>query len=218
MTIGTNKCNYDPMISESISIGFGTKQSPFESHVGWFNSVGIHINDGKVRNNSIHTSTKISEKCIPGDNIGSGLIFINPNLGKVFFTVNGKLVYTSEPFILYTPYFPMIGYDYSHSIKLNFSNKKFMFDIKKIIFEYSSNIISTENLFIEDYNDTPFKNSISKLKPRPIVTTFTLPSLSDLPTTLNENIILNENLVSNSIMTSESINNSIFVFTNPFIN
>jgi hypothetical protein len=50
------------------------------------------------------------------------------------------------------PYFPIIGYDHSHSIEMNFSSKPFVYDIKKLILKNSDNVISTENTFISDYD------------------------------------------------------------------
>ena len=56
--------------------------------------------------------------------------------------------------------FPIIGYDHPNSIQVNFSNNKFKFDLKKMLANHSSQIISTENSFIKDYDISLFLNEL----------------------------------------------------------
>lgn len=156
-----DKVNQQSWQDECISIGFGHKNTLFESHVGWYDgSIGFHSDDGSIRRNCIDNSaTKISKPWLQGDVVGAGLIYINKNIVKPFFTLNGKLIYTYDDLIVINkPFFPMIGYDHSHSIEVNFSNTKFSFDIKTLIDEYSYYNISTNNSFIENYNVNLYLN------------------------------------------------------------
>ena len=128
---------------ECISVGFGSKDVAFDSHVGWFNnSIGFHSDDGSVRFNNCEESAAYSPLWKLNDIIGAGIIYSAKNTIIPFFTFNGKLIYTHKnPIIIKTPYYPIIGYDHSHSIKVNFSNKKFKFNIKQLINTHSNFII-----------------------------------------------------------------------------
>ncbi len=165
--------NQEPWDGECVSIGFGNKNTTFESHVGWYdNSVGFHSDDGTIRFNEAEFPSKAYTNVWgPGDVAGAGIIYVGKNEFKPFFTFNGKLVYMAGKTIqMKFPYFPMIGYDHSHSIELNFSSKPFKYDIKKLILKNSENVISSENTFIIDYdighilNESPVINNFSSTK------------------------------------------------------
>lgn len=152
---------------ECISIGFGTREIPFESHTGWHkNSIGYHSDDGIIRlNNNI---IKKSKKWTVGDTVGAGIIYISKNLIVPFFTFNGKLIYKNTKITnINTLFFPMIGYDHSYSFSTNFSTQQFKFDIKNLINQYSNCVISTNNDFyinknVADYfNFPPIQNSMN---------------------------------------------------------
>lgn len=149
------KENMTPWAGECISIGFGNKNTSFHTHVGWSSeSIGFHSDDGTIRFNESHQVSKVhSDIWKPGDVAGAGIIYVSKNEIKPFFTFNGKLIYMSGKTIqMKWPYFPMIGYDHSHSIEMNFSTKPFVYDIKKLILKNSDNVISSENSFICDYD------------------------------------------------------------------
>ncbi len=153
--------------SPCVSIGFGTKLTPFDSHVGWYaNSVGYHSDDGTVRvNQSDKSANKVSKNWAPGDIGGAGVIWFGENKVKYFFTLNGKVIWMSnEVFELSQNIFPIIGYDHPNSIQVNFSNNKFKFDLKKMIANHSSQIISTENSFIDGYDIGVFLNEFPSVK------------------------------------------------------
>ena len=152
--------------SECVSIGFATNDNPINSHVGWFaNSIGYHSDDGTVRYNNNKGAPIVSRACTTNDTMGAGMIYMNKNIVKYFFTLNGKVIYTSSiPIIMSKPYFPAIGYDHSHSIKVNFSTSEFKFNLKNFIVENNSNIINmNESLektkFFSDKSNTNFFNS-----------------------------------------------------------
>ena len=150
-----NKQNISPWIAECISIGFGHKNTHFHNHVGWSNeSIGFHSDDGTIRYNEAGQVSKVhSDIWKPNDVAGAGIIYISKNEIKPFFTLNGKLIYMMGKTIqMKFPYFPMIGYDHSHSIEINFSSKPFVYDIKKLILKNSDNVISSDNTFIIDYD------------------------------------------------------------------
>ena len=66
----------------------------------------------------------------------------------------------------------MINYNYSYALDINFSKKKFKFDIQYLISQYSNNIISTKNSFAKkikysscnNLNINEYINSIPKKK------------------------------------------------------
>lgn len=148
--------------SNDITVGYGSRSIPYKSHVGYHpNSFGYSLNTGAVTyynkkkieppNSFDHNPIciKLRNSWAPGDTIGAGVIYIDTNVIKPFFTYNGSLIYEFENNILLTEYIlPMIGYDFPYSINLNFSNQKFKFDIKSMIDKYSNNIISTNNSFM----------------------------------------------------------------------
>ncbi len=157
-TVNIQNNNWDNTsgwFNECISIGFANKNTPFKTHIGWCgDSFGYHSDDGTVRyNNSDASAIKISLSWQPGDTAGAGIIYVGANKIKPFFTLNGKLVYQyNNPIDISNPIFPAIGYDHSHSIKLNFSTEKFKFKLKKFIQSNSDIVISTKNSFIENYD------------------------------------------------------------------
>lgn len=155
--------NYDLWVDNSpcVSVGFGDKNTRFNSHVGWYDdSVGFHSDDGTIRRNITNNKgIVVCKPSEPGDTIGTGILFCGLNQIKPFFTLNGKLVHIyNKPFEINSPYFPMIGYDHPNTIQVNFSSKKFKFDIKNFIMENSNNIISTDNSFIANYDISYFLN------------------------------------------------------------
>jgi len=150
-----NKQNMTPWTGECVSIGFGHKNTHFHNHVGWSSeSVGFHSDDGTIRYNEAGQISKVhSDVWKPNDVAGAGIIYVGKNEVKPFFTLNGKLIFMMGKTIhMKYPYFPMIGYDHSHSIEINFSSKPFVYDIKKLILKNSDNVISSDNSFICDYD------------------------------------------------------------------
>lgn len=205
--------NYDLWVNNSpcVSVGFGDRNARFNSHVGWYDdSIGFHSDDGTIRKNITNNKGNVVSKPIePGDTMGSGLIFCGSNQIKPFFTFNGKLVWLSDKaFDIKLPYFPMIGYDHPNTIQVNFSSKKFKFDIKNFIMENSKNIISTDNSFIANYDISYFLNhtptnlsKIKKISPKII-----LPSGSLLNPIISPLNLLNLNLSAGSTLNTTPSN------------
>ena len=150
-----DKQNLSAWLGECVSIGFGNKNTHLNTHVGWTNdSIGFHSDDGTIRyNESSQVFKTYSDIWVPGDIAGAGIIYVGKNEIIPFFTFNGKLVYIGNKSVkIDFPYFPIIGYDHSQSIEINFSSKPFKYDIKTLIYKNSDNIISSENTFIIDYD------------------------------------------------------------------
>ena len=138
--------------SHCVSVGFAYKNTNVNAHVGWFNnSIGFHSDDGTIRYNNEKEAPIISRPWHVGDTVGAGLIYIDKLLVIPFFTFNGNIIYMFEnPIRMHLPYYPAIGYDHPNSIKVNLSNYKFVFDIKKFIYEHTNKVISTDNSYIEN--------------------------------------------------------------------
>ena len=150
----TKNLNYN-WATECISIGFASKNTPIKSHIGWYgNSIGYHSDDGTFRYNNLKEATVISRKWDVGDTVGTGVIYMGPNMIKPFYTLNGKLVFLFPDTIqINVPYYPAIGYDHPNSIGINFSTKEFKFDIKKMINENTQYVISTDNKISKNINN-----------------------------------------------------------------
>jgi hypothetical protein len=140
--------------TQCISVGFANKNTPINSHVGWYNnSIGFHSDDGTIQINAAEqdsNSKQISRKWKVGDTVGAGLIYRNKTIVQPFFTLNGKIIYMKNDLVkMSMPYFPCIGYDYPNSIEVNFSTKPFLFNIEEIITKNSNIVISSNNDFYE---------------------------------------------------------------------
>jgi hypothetical protein len=153
--------------SPCVSIGFGLNTTPFNSHVGWYcDSIGYHSDDGTMRQNNTNNTAKIISKPWANNDVaGAGMIWITESMVKFFFTLNGKLIWISnEPYEIKSYYFPIIGYDHPNSISVNFSSSKFKYNIKNMIIEYSKEIISTDNSFIDSYDIGLYLNEYPNYK------------------------------------------------------
>jgi hypothetical protein len=169
ITFNKNIDSFDE--NEYINIGFGNKDITYRTYLGAHNSDSISyssyglIKSGFIKDKNNYKKNPMSSSWKPGDTIGAGIIYISYNKIKVFFTLNGKLIYkTNKPIEIYESYFPMINYNYSYSISVNFSTEKFLFDIKDFILIYSKNILSTDNSFIENYDVNLYMNNVPKKK------------------------------------------------------
>lgn len=149
--------------SQCVSVGFAYKNTNVNAHVGWFNnSIGFHSDDGTIRYNNEKEAPIISRPWHAGDTVGAGLIYIDKTIVRPFFTFNGNVIYMFEnPIRMHLPYYPAIGYDHPNSIKVNLSNYKFMFDIKKFIYEHTNKVISTDNSYIDNTKPTLYDNDMT---------------------------------------------------------
>jgi len=207
-----NKVNQPDTHFESpcVSIGFGLNTTPFNSHVGWYcDSIGYHSDDGTIRqNNTNNTAKVISKPWANNDVAGSGIIWLSENKVKFFFTLNGKLIWiSSEPFDIKSYYFPTIGYDHPNSININFSSSKFKYNIKNMIIEYSKEIISTDNDFINSYDIGLYLNEYPSIKKENNINLTNIINFININGSINqentENII---NLINNQENTENIIN------------
>lgn len=193
--------------NEIISIGYGSITTPIRCNPGWIpDTIGYYLNNGSIQYNQI-----VIKECGPickiGDTLGAILVYISPNNYKVFFTFNGSLIINenyNNDISIKSHIVPIIGYNHSCKIKVNFGNEIFKFDIKK--FCNSNFIISQNNNFIDNHNfidnintENIIKNKIKKSSQKPQIITF--PILSPL-FSFSENITdtsIIENIISNII-------------------
>jgi hypothetical protein len=142
-----NKFNEKIKDKNIISIGFINGNSKIS-----YNSLGI------IKNN-FHI--KKVKKWINGDTVGIGFIYDKSNLIKFFFTYNGKIIHQSNSIkILSNKIIPIIIYEHTNTIKLNFFNDIFKFNINKLI--NNNLVLSSENIFMENYDDKLFKNDFEE--------------------------------------------------------
>jgi len=135
-------------VNESISIGYSTINMPINSNPGWYpESFGYHLDDGTFQYNQI-LFKKIAPICSKGDTVGIGIIYLQKNTYEPFITFNGSLIKLDLITInIKNNLVPIIGYDHSHKIKLNFGNEKFKFDISSYL--HNNIVLSDENNFIK---------------------------------------------------------------------
>jgi len=164
----------DSWDNECMSIGFGTKNINYKSQVGWSqNSWGFHSDDGKYvnKNNQINFGPPWKT----GDIVGTGLIYESPNVYKLFLTINGIFINEEIDISSVDYIYPIIGFDLSKPIKVNWGTEEFMFDLEKYI--NCNYLLNNKNTFmtrnngnLDDYEFKPnsqnnkydsFKNIIS---------------------------------------------------------
>jgi hypothetical protein len=191
-----------------VSIGFGLKTTPFNSHVGWFcDSIGYHSDDGTMRHNNTNNTAKvISKPWSNNDVVGAGMIWFSENKVKFFFTLNGKLVWISnEPYDIRGYYFPIIGYDHPNSIEVNFSSSKFKYNIKNMIIEYSKEIISTDNSFINSYDIGLYLNEYPSNKKENNTNLTNIINFININGSINQEVNQENNIIINNSNFDESV-------------
>lgn len=147
-----------PWKNECLSIGFGVPSTPIKSQVGWFTkSWGFHSDDGSfIHNNS---SIPITYPWKFGETYGVGLRYMNKFKYELFLTKNG-LVVIDNIFIEISEYLiPMIGFDLSIPIKVNWGQEEFKYNLENII--CSDKILSHKNNFLKK----SFNKNLYKISP-----------------------------------------------------
>lgn len=152
--------------NETLSIGYGSITTPINCNPGWISdTIGYHLDDGSIQydQNVVKENGPI---CNIGDTMGCILVYTAPNYYKIFFTFNGSLIVNDDfnnNIFIKSQIVPMVGYDHSCKIKVNFGNDIFKFNIKSF---YNSNfIISQNNKFINNHhfiNKINTNNTIKK--------------------------------------------------------
>lgn len=149
-------------IGETLTIGYGSIKTPFRCNPGWLlDTIGYNLIDGSLQCNQI-IFKDYGVKYNIGDTFGAILIYISQDNYKVLFTFNGSLIINDKfnsNIIIKSQITPIIGYNHSCKIKVNFGNEMFKFDIKK--FSNSNFVISQNNRFINNHN---FINKINTIK------------------------------------------------------
>jgi len=178
----------EPWLNETISIGYGSINLPIHTNPGWNNdSFGYHLDDGSFQYNQI-IYKNFAPTCNIGDTVGAGIIYISKNMYKPFFTYNGSLIEIDfiNSICIKNDIVPIVGYDHSNKIKLNFSQEEFKFDIKNYL--YNNKIISSENMFIKsEYNMKNIETKDIILKKLQKIQTLNIPIFSIVNNATNLN-------------------------------
>lgn len=148
-------------LNQCLSLGFGSINTSYRNQVGWSDkSWGFHSDDGCYINSNI--SKKYSQKWEKNDIIGVGLTYESKDQYKIFLTRNGLLVNDEECFICKDEILvPMMGYDLSYPVKVNWGQSEFKFDLENYI-SYS-NILSVKNSFLSNNESINTYNVIPKI-------------------------------------------------------
>ena len=204
---------------ETIGIGYGNINLYCNTNPGWKNeSFGYHLDDG-----SLHINGKCIKNFGPifkqGDIFGAGIIFLNDNLCKPFFTVNGYMISDTIELIKFNyTMTPIIGFDSSFKIKYNFGKSEFNFDIKSIM--TNNSIISNNNIFIREntLQKYYYNNNTNKIKKK-VMYNNTIQNLINLPfiTILNSSITENTMNEAN-IQAPTAQNNQLSLLFSSFFN
>lgn len=134
--------------NEVLYIGFGSILLPTNSIPGWIDdSFSLDLNNGNYHNNTI-TVNNICPHCKINDVFGAGIRYISKSTYEPFFTYNGSLLSFSkeEIIVIKKSIVPLICFNSSNKIKLNFSQEEFKFNIKSYLF--NNKVISNKNLFL----------------------------------------------------------------------
>jgi len=141
-----------------ISIGFGNCNTIQNNKcVGWTNNtIGFHSDDGCIYYNGkkICKFKKFHQK----DKVGVGLYYKKKNIFNFFVTVNGKIFKILEEIKLHGYISPLVGFNSTISIYVNFGSLSYQIDVKKLYNndnDYNT-IISTKNNFLDKYDYTDF--------------------------------------------------------------
>jgi hypothetical protein len=147
---------------ETISIGYGSITTPLRCNPGWISDTfGYHLDDGSIQCNQLIIKNS-GPICNIGDTIGAIIIYISPNNYQIFFTFNGSIIVNNNfnnNIFIKSQIVPIIGYNHSCKIKVNFGNEVFKFNVKN--FCNTNFIISQNNKFINNHS---FINSIQTKK------------------------------------------------------
>lgn len=180
--------------SKALGLGYGPTNFNRKKMVGWTEeSIGYHSDDGKIffENNTTSSSKKFG----PGDTIGAGVILIDSEYKKFFFTLNGKIIYLSQVKKIKKQISPQVSLDYNHPIKINFGLKEFKYDYTKLL--NSNFTINYNNNFIKKLN---YENYLVK-------NTLKIPHIIDIKFEGNSNNFNVSNLINYN--NNENIQNLI---------
>jgi len=146
-----------PWKNECLSIGYGVLSTPIKCQVGWYaKSWGFHSDDGSfIHNNS---SIPITYPWKFGETYGVGLKYMNKFKYELFLTKNGLVVIDNIYIEIAEYLIPMIGFDLSIPIKVNWGQEEFKYNLENII--CSNKILSHKNNFLKNsFNKNSYKIS-----------------------------------------------------------
>mmetsp|Transcript_5976 Transcript_5976/g.14456 ORF Transcript_5976/g.14456 Transcript_5976/m.14456 type:complete len:418 (-) Transcript_5976:792-2045(-) len=121
-------------VMECVAIGLSQASFPLEGSMpGWDScSYGYHSDDGGVFHASGH-SVEIREPFGVGDVVGCGMDYGGPDGVDIFFTKNGRFLGTCFSNVQgVEALYPTIGLDAAFTLKVNFGDEPFMYDVGSI--------------------------------------------------------------------------------------
>lgn len=184
---------------ETISIGYGSITTPIRCNPGWIpETIGYNLIDGSIQYSQVIIKNS-APICNIGDTVGALIIYTSPNYYQVFFTFNGSIIINNNfdnNILIKSQIVPIIGYDHSCKIKVNFGDEVFKFDFKK--FSTSNFIMSQNNKFINNHH------FINKIKTELIIKN----------KIINKNNIKKKNLLTFNLNDNNILFSPEFSFTN----
>ncbi len=152
-------------IHNNLFVGFGPIDIPFNEDLDNFhNTISIDIcNSSIIFNEEI---IDLNENININDTVGCGLYYINSHVAIPFFTLNKKMIFYNKQYKIRInePLIPIISYNHSNSIKVNFSSEPFKYDIKKFIIKNSNYILSLNNTYLINCEYNLYRYDLSKIR------------------------------------------------------
>jgi hypothetical protein len=110
-----------------LAIGLSTKPYPVFRMPGWNKfSIGYHSDDGHKFCDDATGGQDYGPSWTTGDVVGCGYC---PEQGRVFFTLNGRMVGDAFQFLETHAYYPTVGADGPATIHVNFGRERFHYSI-----------------------------------------------------------------------------------------
>jgi hypothetical protein len=108
----------------------------------------FNLKTGNYHNNTILVNN-IGPTCKTNDTYGAGIIYLTKNMYQPFFTYNGSIISFAKDEVVYIKksIVPIIYFNASNKIYVNFSQNEFKFDIKNYLF--NDKIICDKNTFLK---------------------------------------------------------------------
>ena len=97
-------------------------------------SYGLDLNENSIKMNSV--SYEIPSKILKGDTVGLGLEYYGNNYYRLILTINGIEIGFEEDQGIIKNCYPLklgMNFNLSHGLRFNFGDKKFKFNLERII-------------------------------------------------------------------------------------
>lgn len=112
-----------------LAIGLSTKPYPVFRMPGWNKySIGYHSDDGHKFCDDATGGQEYGPSWTVGDTVGCGY---SPEHGRVFFTLNGRLIGDAFHSLEAHSYYPTVGADGPATVSVNFGKEQFRYSIQQ---------------------------------------------------------------------------------------